>query len=217
MGKSGMSKRGMGKDALEAFLAGFGRVAGVDEVGRGPLAGPVVAAAVILPQGFDPAGITDSKALSPKRRAAAALRILKAAQVGLAYVPAPRIDALNIHHATLLAMARAIAALPCTPDAVLVDGKFVPPDLGIPGLAVVGGDARVLAIAAASIVAKEARDALMRAADARYPGYGFATSAGYPSPGHRAALPLLGLTPLHRLSYAPCRALVEKPDPSGGG
>lgn len=197
-------------DALQTFLArGFARIAGVDEVGRGPLAGPVVAAAVILPPGFDAQGITDSKKLTAKRRAQLASRILAQADVGLAYVPAPLIDALNIHKATLLAMKRAIAALPDTPDAVVVDGKFVPPGISMPGLAVVQGDSRVTAIAAASIVAKEARDALMREAEKRFPGYGLGKSAGYPTAQHRRALPTLGLTPLHRLSYAPCKAVLS--------
>ena len=195
-------------DALQSFLdRGFARIAGVDEVGRGPLAGPVVAAAVVLPPGFDATGITDSKKLTAKRRAELATRILAEADVGLAYVPAPFIDALNIHNATLLAMKRAIAALPETPDAVVVDGKFVPPGILMPGLAVVKGDSRVTAIAAASIVAKEARDALMREAEKRFPGYGLGKSAGYPTAQHRAALLTLGLTPLHRLSYAPCKAV----------
>jgi ribonuclease HII len=212
-GRTNMTGGSMADDALSAFLEsgfperGFSHIAGVDEVGRGPLAGPVVAAAVILPPGFDAQGITDSKKLAPKRRAVLAARILAEAEVGLAYVPAPLIDALNIHHATLLAMRRAIAALPRTPDGVLVDGKFVPPHLLMPGLAVVKGDSRVLAIAAASIVAKEARDALMQEAEKRFPGYGLGPSAGYPTPRHKAALKTLGLTPLHRLSYAPCRAV----------
>lgn len=187
---------------------GLRRIAGVDEVGRGPLAGPVVAAAVILPEGFDATGITDSKKLSAGRREALAARLLREAQVGLAYVPAPEIDRLNIHGATLLAMTRAIAALPMPPDAVLVDGKFVPDSLDCPGLAVIGGDARVAAIGAASIVAKVARDRLMAAADRHYPGYGFAGHAGYPTKAHRAALAERGLCPLHRLSYGPCRDLA---------
>lgn len=199
-----------GDAALASFLArGDRRIAGVDEVGRGPRAGPVVAAAVILPEDFDGTGITDSKALSAKRRAEAAARILAQAQVGLAYVPAPQIDALNILQATFLAMRRALAALPMTPDAALIDGNRIPQGLAIPALAVVKGDSRVLAIAAASIVAKEARDALMRKAEARYPGYGFGPSAGYPTAQHRAALATLGLTPLHRLSFAPCAGVLD--------
>lgn len=189
---------------------GVRRIAGVDEVGRGPLAGPVVAAAVILPAAFDTAGITDSKALSAKRRATLAARLIREAQVGLAYVPAPDIDQLNIHQATLLAMIRAIAALPEQPDAVLIDGKFVPPALVCPGFAVIGGDARVAAIGAASIIAKVARDRLMARADTHFPGYGFDGHAGYPTKKHRAALAEQGLSALHRRSYGPCRALLQR-------
>lgn len=187
---------------------GLARIAGVDEVGRGPLAGPVVAAAVILPDGFDCAGITDSKALTEKRRTALAERILNEAQVGIAYVPAPVIDQLNIHRATLLAMRRAIEALPEPPDAVLCDGKFTPPALACPSAAIIKGDARCLAIGAASIVAKVARDRLMQTADLHFSGYDFAKNAGYPAPAHKAALPQIGLSPLHRLSFAPCRAIL---------
>ena len=188
---------------------GFFRLAGVDEVGRGPLAGPVVAAAVILPEGFDGSGITDSKALSEKRRIFLAERIMREALVGLAFVPAPVIDALNIHRATLLAMKRAIAALPVPPDAVLCDGKFVPKDLPCPGEAVIKGDSRVLAIAAASIVAKVARDRLMTNAGQHFSGYDFAKNSGYPAPVHKAALLKIGLCPLHRTSFAPCRAVLK--------
>lgn len=188
---------------------GCRRIAGVDEVGRGPLAGPVVAAAVILPAGFDAAGITDSKALPPLRREALARRITESAEVAIAYVPAPVIDRLNIHGATLLAMRRAIEALPVPPDAVLCDGKFVPKGLSCPGEAVIKGDSKVLAIAAASIVAKVARDMMMEAAEAQFPGYFFAKNAGYPAPVHKAALIDIGLCPLHRLSFAPCRAVFE--------
>ncbi len=190
---------------------GYRLIAGVDEVGRGPLAGPVVAAAVVLPEGFEAGEIADSKALPAARRERLAARILSQAQVGIAYVPAPVIDAINIHQATLLAMRRAIAALPFPPDAVLCDGKFLPSGLAMPGEAIVKGDSRVLAIAAASIVAKVARDAMMAAAEAHFPGYGFACNAGYPAPVHKAALRCIGLSPLHRLSYAPCRALLDTP------
>ena len=188
---------------------GFLRLAGVDEVGRGPLAGPVVAAAVILPMGFDCEGITDSKVLSASRREALAARITGTALVGLAYVPAPIIDKLNIHGATLLAMRRAVLALPILPDAVLCDGKFIPKDLPCPGDAVVKGDSKVLAIAAASIVAKVARDRLREKASEYFPGYFFEKNAGYPAPIHKAALTKIGLCPLHRLSFAPCRAVLE--------
>jgi ribonuclease HII len=188
---------------------GYRRIAGVDEVGRGPLAGPVVAAAVILPDGFDAEGITDSKALSASRRKALVRRIVAGAEVGVAYVPAPAIDRLNIHGATLLAMRRAIEAMPAPPDAVLCDGKFVPKGLACPGEAVIKGDSKVLAIAAASIIAKVARDAMMEAAETHFPGYFFAKNAGYPAPVHKAALINIGLCPLHRLSFAPCRAVFE--------
>lgn len=187
---------------------GMIHLAGVDEVGRGPLAGPVVAAAVILPRGFDPHGIADSKTLSATRRASLAERITRHALIGIAFVPAPVIDIRNIHQATLLAMRRAVMALPILPDAVLCDGRFVPPGLPCPGEAIIKGDRKVLAIAAASIVAKVARDAMMEAAEKHFPGYGFARNAGYPAPVHRAALWTIGLCPLHRLSYAPCRDVI---------
>ncbi len=196
----------MFRDDLDSFLArGFTRLAGVDEVGRGPLAGPVVAAAVILPPGFDDADIKDSKKLSPGKREVLARMILDHAAVGLAYVPAPAIDRHNIFGATMIAMRRAIGALPQPPEAVVVDGTHVPAGLAMPGLALVKGDSRHKAIAAASIVAKQARDAMMRYAETHHPGYGFGASAGYPTPQHKAALLTLGLTPLHRLSFAPCR------------
>ena len=189
--------------ALATFDRGFpGPVAGVDEVGRGPLAGPVVAAAVILPPGFDPAGINDSKKLSPAARERAAARITAAAVVEIAIVEAEEIDRLNIHGATLLAMARAVAALPVRPAHVLVDGKFLPP-LGFPATAVIGGDRTSLSIAAASIVAKVARDRIMVAAAESYPEYDWASNKGYPAPRHLAALAEHGPTPLHRRSFAP--------------
>lgn len=202
----------MARDNLETTLAGWRhagltRIAGVDEVGRGPLAGPVVAAAVILPAGFDAAGITDSKALSAKQREVHAEQILVAAQVGIAYLPAPAIDRLNIHHATLLTMRRALAALPVPAEAALIDGKFTPSGIACPAQAVIKGDSRVLAIAAASIVAKVARDRLMASAERDFPGYGFARHAGYPTKMHRDALARQGLCPLHRRSFGPCKAL----------
>jgi ribonuclease HII len=185
------------------FDLGFpGPVAGVDEVGRGPLAGPVVAAAVILPAGFDPAGIDDSKKLSPAARERAAARITGAAAVGIAIVEAGEIDRLNIHGATLLAMARAVAALTVRPGHVLVDGKFLPA-LDYRATAVIGGDAKSLSIAAASIVAKVVRDRIMVAAAESHPQYDWASNKGYPAPRHLAALAEHGPTPLHRRSFAP--------------
>lgn len=193
---------------LPARAAGSLRLAGVDEVGRGPLAGPVVAAAVILPPGFPVGDLADSKMLRPARREALAALLKECALIGLCALPARMVDQLNIRQATLLAMRRAVAALPVTPDFALIDGKDVPPGLPCPAEALVKGDQRVAAIAAASILAKVMRDAMMGEADRLFPGYGFAAHKGYPAPIHRAALSAKGLTPLHRLSYAPCRLLA---------
>lgn len=185
-------------------------IAGVDEVGRGPLAGPVVAAAVILGADAPVSSLADSKALPAKRREELALRIGETCLVGIAMVPARAIDHLNIRQASLLAMRRAVFALPTCPDGALIDGRDIPQGLPCPALALIKGDARQPAIAAASIIAKVARDQLMAAAEAHFPGYGFFTSAGYPTPRHKAALADIGLTPLHRLSFAPCREIAER-------
>ena len=197
-----------------AFDLGFpGPVCGVDEVGRGPLAGPVAAAAVVLPEVGAPAGLDDSKKLSAATRERLAAAIGAVAMVGIGIVEADEVDRLNIHHATLEAMRRAVAALPSTPRHVLVDGKFLPV-LPCPATAVVGGDGLSRAIAAASIVAKVRRDRIMVEADARWPGYGWASNKGYGSPEHLCALAELGATPLHRRSFAPVRRVVEA---EGGG
>jgi ribonuclease HII len=185
-------------------------IAGLDEVGRGPLAGPVVAAAVILPPDFPIGLLDDSKSLRPARRKELAGLIRSQAAVALASLPAAEIDRLNILQASLLAMKRALLALPLTPDFALIDGNKLPKDLPCPAEAVVKGDARVACIAAASIIAKVARDAIMAEAAALYPGYGFEQHMGYPAPAHVAALHAKGLTPIHRLSYAPCRAIAER-------
>jgi ribonuclease HII len=188
----------------------------VDEVGRGPLAGPVVAACVHIPESARALAlwgqVRDSKRLSPARRRALAADILRYAHCALGQASAQEIDALNIRRATFLAMARAVAALPPAPGMVaLVDGNAAPPDLPIPALAVVGGDARSVSIAAASIVAKVARDAQMATLDAAHPGYGFARHAGYPTAQHRAALERLGPCPAHRRTFAPVqRALCNR-------
>ena len=185
------------------WARGRARVAGVDEAGRGPLAGPVVAAAVILPAGFDPAGVKDSKKLSPEARERAEARILsEAVAVGVGIVDAPEIDRLNILRATHRAMRLAVDALDPPPDAVLVDG------LPVSGLhpeceALVQGDGRCLSIAAASIIAKVTRDRLMAAYHDEYPAYDFARHKGYPTPDHLTALDAHGPCPLHRRSYAP--------------
>ena len=184
-------------------------IAGVDEAGRGPLAGPVVAAAVVFRADWPIPGVDDSKKLSVDRRAALFLEIMASADVGIAAASATMIDRLNIHHATLKAMAEAVAHLPRRPRSARIDGKHVPPRLCCPGKAVIGGDASDPAIAAASIVAKVVRDRIMIALDARYPGYGFARHKGYPTAAHRAALARLGPTPHHRRSFGPVARFVD--------
>jgi ribonuclease HII len=185
-------------------------IAGVDEAGRGPLAGPVVAAAVILPADFcDIAGLsgmTDSKKLTARRREALAGEIRACALVGVGIAEPAEIDRLNILQATQAAMARALANLPCTPSEALIDGNRLPEGLPCPARALVGGDGIEPAISAASIIAKTVRDALMIEADRRFPGYGFAGHKGYGAASHMAALESLGPSPIHRLSFAPVRA-----------
>lgn len=189
-----------------------GPVAGVDEVGRGPLAGPVVAAAVILPDDRIIGGLADSKALSARRRQEIAMVLHQEAQVSIAEATVEEIDRLNILHAAMLAMSRAVAALATPAAAVLVDGNRLPPDLVMPGEAVVKGDAKVAAIAAASIVAKVHRDALMSGLAETHPGYGFERHAGYPTRQHRQALAALGPCPAHRRSFQPVRDLIVQED-----
>lgn len=192
---------------LEDFDAG-GLIAGVDEVGRGPLAGPVLAAAVILDPQRPIAGLNDSKRLSPTRREALEPLIQQQALAwALGRAEVEEVDRLNVLGASMLAMQRAVAGLSLAPGHVLVDGNRCPA-LPHPVTAVVKGDARVAAIAAASILAKVARDREMVAAELRYPGYGFARHKGYPSAEHRSALERLGPTPLHRRSFAPVQAVL---------
>ncbi len=192
-------------------------VAGIDEVGRGPLAGPVVAAAVILDPAVPIPGLADSKRLTARRREALAEQIHAGACCGLGWAEPEEIDTLNIHGATLLAMQRAVAALPVAPAHCLVDGRHVP-ELPCGAEAVVGGDGTVPAIGAASIIAKVARDAEMASAAAQYPGYELDRNKGYPSPAHRAALERLGPSPIHRRSFAPVRRWLEAEArvPAGG-
>jgi ribonuclease HII len=188
----------------EAIAGGRAIVVGVDEVGRGPLAGPVTVGAVILDPDDLPEGLDDSKALSAKRRETlSAIIYAKARCVSIAFASVAEIDALNIRGATLLAMARAVDGLSLRPHFALVDGRDVPKGLCCPARAVIRGDARSLSIAAASIVAKVARDALMRRLDAACPGYGFASHAGYPTRAHIEALARLGPTLFHRRSFKP--------------
>ncbi len=176
-------------------------LAGVDEAGRGPLAGPVVAAAVVLAAPI--AGLDDSKKLSARKREALAERIREQALAyGIGQASPQEIDQLNIHHATLLAMSRALEALRVPYSEVAVDGKFVP-DSPVPAQAIVGGDGKVAEISAASILAKTTRDALLVKMEEEFPGYGFAQHKGYPTAAHLAALQQLGPCPHHRRSFAP--------------
>lgn len=187
------------------------RLAGVDEAGRGPLAGPVVAAAVILDPARPIRGLADSKALEPEERERLAVRIRERALCqAVAWADAEEIDSINILQATMLAMRRALLGLRVPPDQVVVDGNRCPRGTGL-GFecqfkAVVKGDATVPAISAASILAKTTRDALMRELCARYPGFELSGHKGYPTPVHVAALRAFGPTPLHRRSFAPVRA-----------
>lgn len=185
-------------------------IAGVDEAGRGPLAGPVYAAAVILDPEWTIAGLGDSKKLSPARRDALELEIQdRALAWAVAFASAEEIDALNILQASLLAMRRAVTALEPQPQRVLVDGNRLT-DFGCEARAIVGGDGLIPAIGAASILAKVARDRQMRELDLLYPGYGFAAHKGYPTAAHREALDRLGPCPEHRRSFGPVRAALGK-------
>ncbi len=184
----------------------LGCVCGVDEVGRGPLAGPVIAAAVVLDPNNPIAGLADSKVLSPERRAELDVQIrARAAAFALGRAEVEEIDRINILQATLLAMQRAVAGLPMVPDLAYVDGNKCPA-LQCRVEAIVKGDSKIPAISAASIIAKVARDAEMEEWDRRYPGYGLAKHKGYPTPTHLRALDTLGPTPIHRVSFAPVRA-----------
>lgn len=178
-------------------------VAGVDEVGRGPLAGPVVTAAVILDPGFIPQGLNDSKKLSEKKRLVLFDEICRCAHVSIASASPERIDDLNIRGATLWAMVKALEGLPIAADYALFDGRDVPPGAPCPGQSVIKGDARSVSIAAASIVAKVARDAMMIRLGATLPGYGFEKHMGYGTKAHMAGLDRLGVTPHHRKSFRP--------------
>ena len=182
-------------------------VCGVDEAGRGPWAGPVVVAAVVLERGAEHsiAGLDDSKRLLPAVREAVFAEIVQRASVSTVVVARERVDALNIRGATLWGMVRAIAGLSCQPTVALIDGRDVPPGLKVKGRALVGGDSRSASIAAASIVAKVTRDRLMRRLGASDPRYGFERHKGYGTPEHRAALNEFGPSIHHRQSFAPVR------------
>lgn len=191
---------------LAAISRGLRLIAGLDEAGRGPLAGPVVAAAVVFRAGAVPEGLDDSKKLTAKRREELFDQILASGDVSIASSCPRRIDAIDIRKASLDAMRRALAGLPDMPCHALIDGRDVPPGLACGGDAIVKGDARSLSIAAASIVAKVVRDRMMARLHHSYPDYGFQLHAGYPTEMHRKALALVGPCPLHRLSFRPMKA-----------
>ena len=187
---------------------GFARIAGVDEVGRGPLAGPVTACAVVLDMSRIPEGLNDSKKLSAKRRESLAEAILSCAEVSVASARVEEIDQLNILRASHLAMERAVAGLLTPPDHCLIDGNLIPKGLTVSAEAIVKGDSKSVSISAASIVAKIRRDYVMSALAQQYPGYGWETNAGYPSKSHRLALQNLGVTPHHRRSFKPVHNIL---------
>ncbi|WP_313586055.1 ribonuclease HII [Exiguobacterium sp.] len=180
---------------------GYRRIAGVDEVGRGPLAGPVVAAAVILPEGFYHPGLTDSKQMSKIQRQAAFKHLQDVAEIAVGIIEPAEIDEINIYQASKRAMQVAVRQL--KPEALLVDAMTLDEDT--PQLSLIKGDARSVSIAAASVVAKETRDAMMEQYAIEYPGYGFETHAGYGTPIHLQALDTLGVTPIHRKTFRPVK------------
>lgn len=183
-------------------------IAGVDEVGRGPLAGPVTAAAVVLDPDRVPAGLDDSKKLSASARERLFDEIAAVAEVSVAHASVVEIDELNILYASHLAMERAVSGLARRPDHALIDGNMVPKALICPATALVKGDGRSLSIAAASIVAKVTRDRIMVDLAQQYPGYGWEKNAGYPTPSHKEALTALGVTPHHRRSFKPVHNML---------
>jgi ribonuclease HII len=198
------------EDALRA--RGFARIAGIDEVGRGPLAGPVVAAAVVLPPGFAHAVLTDSKQLTERQRGSLHDELIGTTGIAwsVAVVEVEEIDRLNILRATHEAMRRAVTALAARPDHALIDGLPVQP-FPLPQTALVGGDARSFSIAAASVIAKVTRDRLMQQLDAEHPAYGFAQHKGYGTPAHLAKLRAHGPCAIHRRSFAPVAAALRMP------
>ena len=190
----------------QARLRGALRVAGVDEVGRGPLAGPVTACAVVLDPARIPEGLADSKTLTAARREKLFVQIMAVAEVSVAHASVEEIDTLNILRASHLAMERAVAAL--SPDHALIDGNLLPRGLACPGMPIIGGDALCLSIAAASIIAKVTRDRIMVDLAQQHPGYGWEKNAGYPTQAHLIALRNLGVTPWHRRSFQPVHNIL---------
>lgn len=195
-------------DYERALIAqGFTAIAGTDEVGRGPLAGPVVAAAVILDPSAIPEGLNDSKKISAKKREVLFEQIITCVRYCIAEASVEEIDALNIYHASHLAMCRAVEGLGHV-DHVLVDGNKIPRDMQPPATAIVKGDGKSQSIAAASILAKVTRDRHMDALAQQYPGYGWDKNAGYPTKGHISALAEFGVTPHHRRSFKPVHNIL---------
>ena len=190
--------------------AASGIVCGVDEVGRGPWAGPLVAAAVVLDRTDIPEGIRDSKTLTERRRTAIAALLHETAACGIGMVEASELDRIGLTAANDLAMARAVAALPVKPDFALTDGKRAPAGMPCPARPVVKGDGKSLSIAAASIVAKVHRDALMTALALRHPGYAWETNKGYGTRAHAEGLAKLGITCEHRRCFRPVRELISE-------
>ena len=188
---------------------GIENIAGIDEVGRGPVSGPVVVSAVILDPNNIPDGLRDSKQLSAKKREAVFDAILQSSHVSIASVSAQMIDAINIREATLLAMTRAANGLAVQPGWHLIDGNAIPKQLLGKADFVIKGDAKCLSISAASIVAKVTRDRMMERAANAYPGYGFEKHAGYGTPAHLAAIAEKGACPIHRMSFRPLKQDVK--------
>lgn len=204
--KEGQRLRRILRFETELWAEGFGRIAGVDEAGMAPLAGPVVASAVILPKDYRLRGLNDSKKiLDSAKRAEMAAQIKRDALAwAVGYAEVEEIDRLNIYHAGLLAMRRAVEGLRVEPDFLLVDARKIP-DCSCPQRGIIRGDLLSASIAAASIIAKTTRDALMKELDSHFPGYGLAAHKGYPTPAHCRALKQLGALPIHRRSFSPVR------------
>lgn len=195
----------------ELWASGLSRIAGVDEAGMSPLAGPVAAAAVILPQGSRIPGVDDSKRLDAVTRERLAIEIKKTAVAwSVAFADIEEIDTVNIYWAGMLAMRRAVEGLSIGPEHLLIDARRIR-DVSLPQQPIVRGDSRSLSIAAASILAKTARDAFMQKLDREHPGYGFSSHKGYPVPEHLAALSKLGASPIHRRSFGPVRKVLGLP------
>lgn len=195
-------------DENEARQQGYKQIAGVDEAGRGPLAGPVVAAACIIPEGVFFKGINDSKQLTAEEREALFIEIVPSTVYAVGIISPEEIDRINIYQATIRAMLQAIVALSVVPDMLLVDGMALPHPT-VPSKKIIGGDAKSQLIAAASIVAKVTRDRMMVEYDAKYPQYGFKQHKGYGTPQHLEAIDKHGPCPIHRMSYEPLHKFVQ--------